>query len=471
MAQDILTVREGLQSYKNSVWYQDQLERDFAVRTFLFLLAHVPLAYLFRWNSIFPTMHALGVLVVGVIWIFQDRFPTRVVYLLAYITGAELLWRGTGAGVIYEYGKYASVFLMLLALIKYNLISKAVKWPAFYFGLLLPSVFALSIFDRQALSFNLSGPLALAMAVIFFSQLKLSARQVQRALVAIVGPVISLGVLIVLGILQSDVIYFADESNFLTSASIGPNQVSSILGLATLALFILILLRRFKIWLQVLLFLTAIWLLAQMMLTFSRGGFWATVAALAVFGFYLFPQKRARLAVVSMAAVVFSIMNFLVFPVLDEFTGNALLSRFQSFEATGRYQILQGDLLAFRDNWLFGIGPGQSRFYHALTFRESNAHTEYSRMLAEHGLFGLVSLLIFVVQIGKRFFQKGDPWQKSLALSLTVWGLAFMLHAAMRLTAPAYLIGLASARLFSGDSQEDGSFIPAQPASGVGYHK
>jgi len=439
---------------------QEILERDFSARAFLFILLHIPLVVLFRWNPIFPTIHALATLGLGLLFLVQDRTPKRVVYITAYITGAELLWRGTDATVFYEFGKYACILLLVLGLLKFHLIEKMTKWPLGYFALLIPSILILPEFDREAISFNLAGPLALAVAVMFFSRLSLDKDHLRRVLLALIGPAVGLGFLAALGIFEAEVIQFADASNFETSAGIGPNQISSMMGLGAMAAILLILLEQNKTWLRTVLFLVALWLMGQTMLTFSRGGFWNAILALAVAGFYLFPQPRTRSAFVLTALLIFSVGYFFIFPALDDFTGSALQNRFQDLDTTGRVEIIQADLIAFRENPYFGVGPHQSKQYHALTFRYSSAHTEYSRLLAEHGLLGLAALLIFVFQMSSRFIRKGTPWQKSLITSFTMWGVLFMLHAATRLMAPSFLIGLASAHFLMDDSAPLLSHVP-----------
>ncbi|MCK9246550.1 MAG: hypothetical protein M0P11_06305, partial [Anaerolineaceae bacterium] len=70
------------------------------------LLLHVGLAFLFRNFRIAATIHALLVLLLGLWTALTADNLVKVVPYAAYITGAELLWRMTRAGVFWEYGKY-----------------------------------------------------------------------------------------------------------------------------------------------------------------------------------------------------------------------------------------------------------------------------------------------------------------------------------------------------------------------------
>src|SRR3990172_10023414 len=86
----------------------------------LFFIGHIILAFLFKESSLFLTIHALLTLLIGIVWIINDKEPYRPIYVLAYISGAELLWRGLHANVFWEYGKYSSMVLLIFMLLKYK---------------------------------------------------------------------------------------------------------------------------------------------------------------------------------------------------------------------------------------------------------------------------------------------------------------------------------------------------------------
>jgi O-antigen ligase len=189
----------------------------------------------------------------------------------------------------------------------------------------------------------------------------------------------------------------------------------------------------------------ALWMLAQAALTFSRGGVVTTLATLLVAAFFLLRDRRSRTTFVGGALLLLFLWFYLVFPALENFTGGAITARMTDTNLTGRDKIVQADLLAFRDRPFTGVGIGQSPAYHAILFRHSAAHTEFTRWLAEHGLFGLVALLLFSSAVVRRLLAEGSPFAKALMLSLTFWALLFMSHAAMRLAAPSFTFGLAAA--------------------------
>ena len=64
-------------------------------------------------------------------------------------------------------------------------------------------------------------------------------------------------------------------------------------------------------------------------------------------------------------------------------------------DTTGREDIARADLEVWFDNPVLGVGPGVAKEYRAATFgRAAAAHTEFTRLLAEHGILGLVALII-----------------------------------------------------------------------------
>ncbi len=431
----------------------DFAARDWDLRMILFLLAHFGLGFLLRVDPVFATIHALLALALGLIYL-REMEPEKMIYVAAYISASELLWRGLDAGVFWEFGKYTVALFLIAAIFKHYRAQLPEKWPLVYFVLLLPSILLLPGFDRQAISFNLSGPLVLAVAVIFFGGVRFSLGQLKKLLAALIAPVISLAAISLYSSLTAGLISFdLAYSEKITSAGIGPNQVSSILGLGAFAAFLYAVLETRSRQVRWIMIGLTIWLLAQSALTFSRGGFWTALGAMLVAGWYFFWERRSRFIFLSTISLIFLLGYFIVFPQLDALTSNTLSARFSDFELTGRGEIMLADWLTFLDNPVLGVGPDQSTAFHALTFRVSRAHTEYTRMLAEHGLFGLVSLLILLGAVLARVFKTASAQQKALVISFTAWALVFMFHAAMRLSAPSFLFGVAAARFITEDSQ------------------
>jgi O-antigen ligase len=412
----------------------------------VFVLLHIPLGLAFRSSSLAATAHALATLALGMIFLMTDRRPARVIYVAAYITGAEVLWRAARADIFWETGKYAVGGLLLLALLKYGRGQKAARWPILYFVLLLPSILVMPSFDREEVAFSLAGPFALAVAVMLFSIVRIGLGGFKEIMVSLLAPAVALAAYVLRGITTNGNILFLNSSNSRASGDFGPNQVAMILALGGLAAIYYALLERKHLYRYLFLGL-CLWLLAQSALTFSRQGIWTTALALFVTGFYWLRDSRRKVGFVFASLVLGLLVYFLVFPFLDNYTGNALGARFANVDTTGRLEIIRADLVAFQEYPLFGVGPNQSRSYHALTFRLASAHTEYSRMLSEHGIFGLLALLVLLRAVLRRVTSKGEPLSKGVQLGLTAWALLYMAGSATRLVAPSFLFGLAAATL------------------------
>ena len=304
----------------------------------------------------------------------------------------------------------------------------------------------LPTFDRQALAFNLAGPFALALAVMLFSLLKLDMPHFKSVLLAILAPTVTLGFYVLLKIRTAPTIFFGASSNFAASGDYGPNQVAIILALGTLAAIYYALLEE-NLFIRYLLLAVSLWLLAQSVLTFSRSGFWTTLIALVLSSFYLLRSFRRLSAFLFSALLLAALGYYFVFPYLENFTGSALSSRFSNVNSTGRVEIMRADWLIFSEYPLLGVGPGQSYGYHASTFRAASAHTEYTRLLSEHGIFGLFALLLLLLACARRAFTPMDTVSKAFLVGILAWALLFMVTSATRQVAPSFLLGLVMARI------------------------
>jgi O-antigen ligase len=426
---------------------QENAALDLSWLPILFLLAHIPLAMILQRSSLLAAAHALIVFALGVSWALRGRVD-RVAWAAAYIVGAEVFWRMLRAPIPWEFGKYAVSALFLLALLRDRQALYG-RLPLLYFLLLVPA--AALIFEpnrlewsRETISYNLSGPFSLAVSVCFFSWFRLSREDLYRLWWGLVAPMLSVLTIIVLTINAADSIYFGSSSNALLSGGFGPNQVSNVLGLGALLAFLLLSHQRTAPWLRFLLGLLLLAFAASSALTFSRGGFYTALGSILLFSFISLHDRQSRLRLLAFFAVIFLAAFYVVLPRLDAFTGGALVERFQDPSTTGRIELMQAEMVAFRENWLTGTGLGGSRAYHALTFRASAAHTEFTRLLAEHGIWGLAAQFLLLIMAWRHFWRARTARDRALVLSLTGWAFLFMMQAGMRLAAPGFIFGLAA---------------------------
>lgn len=413
----------------------------------LFLLLHLPLGVVLARVPALATIHALMVLVLGVFWALSGD-SVKVAWVGAYLVGVEVLWRMVGANIFWEFGKYALSAMFLIVLLR-DRTTRYGRLPLLYFLFLIPA--SVVIFDvsnlnitRELISFNLSGPFVLMVSVWFFTWVKLSTHDLYNLWWLLMTPILAVVVIIILTIISAEEIYFGASSNALLSGGFGPNQVSNMLGLGAFAAFVLVSNKNTFRWTYLLLIPLLITFVMFSALTFSRGGFYTTVAAILVFSFFMFRDHKSRVRLLFLIPIIVVIFNFLILPRVNAFTEGTLLTRFSNTSTTGRIEIMQADLIAFKENWFTGTGLGGSKIYHELTFRYSSAHTEFSRALAEHGIWGLVAQLFLGVMAWQHIRQARGVSNQALAVSLICWSFLFMMQAAMRLAAPAFLFGLSA---------------------------
>src|SRR5574341_1034253 len=104
----------------------------------IFFAGHMLLAVSMAWARDIATAHALVTLGIGLWWAAISNNSERVAYIIAYITGAEVLWRMTQAQVFWEFGKYSVVIILLVSVLRQGQFRGSVL-PLLYFALLLPS--------------------------------------------------------------------------------------------------------------------------------------------------------------------------------------------------------------------------------------------------------------------------------------------------------------------------------------------
>jgi len=412
----------------------------------LLLLIHIPFALLLKQINLIATIHGWFILLMGVFIAFTDPNGRRVAYISAYIVGAEVLWRMTNADVFWEFSKYAISTIMLVYLLRIRQFKSAGP-PIFYFGLLLVSMpltfnFLPLNLARQAISFNLSGPLCLAVSVIFFSQITLDWQDWTKLSQYLVAPIIGIATIAMWQTISTEHITFTSESNFITSGGFGPSQVSAILSLGAFFLFLLATLQTS--WYRRFLPLGGALALATLSaLTFSRGGVYNLAAGLFVFLAFSIRNNRLRNTFILLLFFGYIVGTYSIYPKLDEFTGGMLMKRFADTQLTGRWEIMLSNLMVWQQNPLLGAGPGMAVYMgYTMIGISAGAHTEYSRLLAEHGILGLVALFLLIIMALSALRKAPQGFSRALVAGILTWVFVDMSHASMRISAIPFLFGL-----------------------------
>ncbi len=414
------------------------------------VVVHLVLAATMRDFRLIGLVHALGCVSAGLIYAATTKHIRNVSVVIAYLVGCEVLWRMTKVSPFWEFGKYASLSILLIALAR-------IKWSrnralAFgYFGLLLPSA-ALTVMTiplseaRAHLSFNLSGPLLITIAVLFFSNIRLTVEQLRATFFALIIPTAGIALRCYLSTTRTRMEFF-NASNDHASGGFGANQVSAVLGLATMFLLFLTFERRLSWRIRIPLLIVAFTFATQAILTFARGGVVLAFAGLCTALFFMLRgNPRARVTIVVIGIMSALLGKFVIEPRLDDYTGGKLSQRYSNTESTGRDAFAAAELDMFTENPVFGVGPGVGYYYRAeREVRQGASHTEYTRMLGEHGLFGILSLACLVV-LGLRAARgPKEVDARAHASAFVVWAALFLAIYGTRIAAAAFVLGLAFA--------------------------
>lgn len=415
---------------------------------FGFLLLHVPLAFLLSEAPWLAGIHAWATFAFG-LWLCVNRSrPWATAQWLSYVVGAEVLWRMCHAPIPWQFAEYIICFVCGVLWLRADA-SRCPLLPLLYLGLLLPACvipFAtLALAEaRQAVSFNLSGPCCLAFCALCFSSLTLKASLVERLQIMLLGPIGGVAFLGLLGLATTDN-EFANDANFVASGGYGPNQVSALISLGAL-LAVFLFLGENRSWpCRLLLAGLVLGLLAQSALTFSRTGLYLFAAAVGAAIFFLVQTKERTLPLLVLLALLVAAAGATL-PRLNAFTDGKLLERFSDTGLTGRDTIARMELQIWREHLVLGAGAGMSEYLRGGMGDPRPAHTEYTRLLAEHGLLGLGAFLILLLLTAQAFLRAQGPWAKAIVAAFAVWAFLFMAASAMRLAAPAFLLGLIQAR-------------------------
>ena len=419
------------------------------------IFIHIVLGLLIQNLPIINSLHAWITLMLGIYFAFNDQNSNRCTITIFYITGSELLWRGFKANINWEFGKYSILIIIFSVLWRMGPQRIKNKIGLIYVLLLIPSFIALEDFIRQDISHAIAGPLCLGFGLLLFQNQTIIKQNIINYLVALLLPIISLISILILSTLQfGQIDFYASYIYEYTTAGIGPNQASNILGLGILISFLLFILdNKSRFIYLVLLFI----LIFQTIITYSRGGFWNAIISVGIAALFSLISKNDIRKFVITFSLISSIFYFLLLPIIDDLSQQSITTRYGDTEFDRRGSIIESEIHAFRHNKFFGIGPGESRKYRIKYFNSpKHTHTEYSRLLAEHGIFGIVLIFLLISLLIKAFKNKTGI-SRSISLSLATWSLLFMFHSATRLVAPSMIFSFAMANIYikEKDSSKD----------------
>lgn len=427
------------------------------------LIAHVLLGILVFFIPFLSKIYSTLILLVGLYFIIKNKNSNNeVLYVAAYLVGGEVFLRMTEGNSFHEMTKYSVTIFMFLGVF-YSNFRKGASLYFIYLLLLIPGVFiAIQTLNfetniRKAILFNLSGPICLGFCAIYCYRRNISLEEINKILLYVGFPIISTLVYIFLYNPSIKDVVTHTQSNFETSGGFGPNQVATILGLGAFIFFSRIVLgskNKIIVFFDI---LACLLLTYRGIVTFSRGGMMTAGIMVIAFLIVLFLVSKYKIRMKLFLYVILGISALsIIWSISSSQTGGLIDKRYanegvngnkKESKLTGREDLIDTELMMFFNNPIFGVGVGKNREYREeLTGIESASHNEITRMVAEHGTFGIVAFLILsFVPLLLYLNNKMNIY----VLSFFIFWLLTLNHAAMRIAAPAFIYSLMLLKVYS----------------------
>lgn len=425
----------------------------------LFIAIHMAIGILATF-SFFPKLYGAGILAIGFLVVLtSSNHREEALMISSYVVGVEVFLRMIKGAISYETGKYGILLFLLMGMLVGPTKQKSNIGFLVYIFLLLVGIAFTQVPDgeslRKAIAFNLSGPVVLGICAMYFYKRPISFSQLMDTLFFMTLPIFSMVVYIYYRTPNLEEMVFGTGSNYTTSGNFGPNQVATILGagIFVLAAFIFL-----KVKLSGFLIIDAIFLAYftfRGLLTFSRGGIFTAGVAFIIFAIFILIYRKGSIQTILKYLAVTSFFILGVWLYTSDITGGMIDNRYASKDrtgkekeiTTGRLDVFTNQLESFKEAPLFGIGVGVGKFKREQEGElVATSHNEVSRLIEEHGLIGVVILiLLFAIPIAH--FRRSNSFQKAFIVSFFLFWFLTINHSAMRVAFPSFIYGLCLIRI------------------------
>ncbi|UJH92491.1 O-antigen ligase family protein [Antarcticibacterium sp. 1MA-6-2] len=357
--------------------------------------------------------------------------------------------------IFYETGKYAVIIFLAIGMFFKGTSSKTVPYWT-YLLILIPGIVVASITMslegdfRRSVIFNLSGPVCLGVAAIYCYYKKIKQQDFQKVIMMLLLPLISQAVYLYLytPTLHEGIISLS--GNYAATGGYGPNQISTVMGLGAFLLVTRLFTVKNKL-INIIDLLLLAFMGYRAVITFSRGGVLTALICIAAFilFFYIKQNKRELTGInlkifilLGSIGAIWLLSSVNTFGLIENrYAGRDAAGQLKDDITTGRVELVTTELQAFYDHPLTGIGAGKGYEYREETLGiEIASHNEISRLLSEHGILGIVALLILIF-VPIVFWTKFKNNYYFLAF-VAFWFLTIN-HSAMRIALLTFVYGLA----------------------------
>lgn len=378
-----------------------------------------------------------------------------VLIACAYVVGIEVFLRMNYGTILYEACKYLILLYIFLGIFTVSFTNKSFVFIV-YVLLLLPGVFVAATemgFEtnlRKAIAFNLSGPICLGVSAVFCYRRTIQLKELKLILNAFLLPLISLTSYLFIFTPDIKSVVSGTSSNFAASGGFGPNQVATVLGLGMFVLAVRFFMSKDNILFKIIDIVFFGLLGFRAMVTFSRGGVITSILMIVFFIllYYLKVNGKKKLSIKKTGFVFIGFISLTWF-ISSIQTNGFIDKRYANQDAsgnqkeditTGRTDLVSFEIKEFLQNPVLGIGVGkikENRLNETGILAAS--HNEVSRILAEHGLFGVIAFFILLfIPLSLRMRNRSNIF----FYSFYFFWLLTINHSAMRIAAPAFIYGL-----------------------------
>jgi hypothetical protein len=423
---------------------------------FNLIFFHVVLGFLVYLVPFVAKIYGYAIFIVGIFYVMKKQNKhNEALIVAAYVVGSEVFLRMTHGNPLYEISKYGVMVFIFMGMY-YSGFSKSATPYWLFLLLLVPSVvlttFVLNFETnmKNAIAFNISGPVCLGVASIYTYRRKIPLEQMNAILLSIGLPIVTCMVYLTFYTPNIRDVITSTQSTAETSGGFGPNQVATILGLGMFIFFSRTILESRTKFMLALNILIAVNMSYRGMVTFSRGGMITGFLMILLLLFFLYYKSNYTGRVKLNYIIVFIGLAMIVTWGYTSFqTGGLIDKRYANQDAagrvkeskfTGREDVALNEINSFLNNPVFGVGVGKGvEVRLAETGSGTLSHDEITRMLAEHGSLGIVGLLILFFT--PLFLYVENKFNMFLLCFVAFWFFTIN-HAAMRTAAPAFVYSL-----------------------------
>lgn len=428
-------------------------------KNYLFLiLLHVAIGFAIYAVPFFSKVYSLLIIGLGLYFVIKTKNRNNeVLYAAAYIVGSEVFLRMTDGNPNHEFAKYGTMVFLLIGML-YSGISKSATMYWIYLLLLVPGVlvgvYALDLGAniRKAIAFNISGAACLGVASLYCMHKKITIHQINNLLLVMGLPIVSCATYLYLFTPKIKDVLTGTSSNGALSGGFGPNQVATALGLGMFIFFTRIIFSSKSKLIFAVNLIFALYISYRGMLTFSRGGmitgFVMIIILLLVI--YINSKNSSKIKLnyligflAGVMIVIWSYTSYQTGGYIDKrYANQDALGRTKADRFTGRGEIAEEELEMFIEHPFLGVGTAKGteiRTQRRGMIENFASHNEITRMMAEHGFFGILALLVLFLT---PLFLYYDNRQHIFLLCFLTFWLLTINHAAMRTAAPCFIYAL-----------------------------